>query len=70
MTNDTMIEFLTKANADAQSVVESLRTAYGKSEPLLNLLIEPELEAAVHLKRRLNAILEVVRLENTFNQQV
>ncbi|MDO9204375.1 hypothetical protein [Methylotenera sp.] len=68
MTNNTILELLTKVNADAQSVVENLRAVYGKSEPLLNLLIEPELETAVHLRRHLNSILEGVKLENTFKQ--
>ncbi|PPD55402.1 MAG: hypothetical protein CTY12_01095 [Methylotenera sp.] len=68
MTNDTMIELLTKANADAQSVVEHLRAAYGQSEPLLNLLIEPELVAAVHLRQHINSIIERIKLENIFNQ--
>ena len=50
ITNDTIIALLTKADADAQSVVANLREVYGQSAPLLNLLIAQELEAAVHLR--------------------
>lgn len=68
ITNDTIIELLTKANADAHSVVISLREIYGKSDPLLNLLIAQELEAAVHLRQHIHSILESVQLENALNQ--
>lgn len=68
ITNDTILELLTKVNTDAHSVVVNLREVYGKSDPLLNLLIERELEAAVHLKQHIHSILESARLENTLNQ--
>lgn len=68
ITNDTIIELLTKANADAQSVVVNLREVYGQSAPLLNLLIEKELEAAVHLRQHIHSILEGTKLETVLNQ--
>lgn len=68
ITNDTIIELLTKANADAHAVVINLREVYGQSDPLLNLLIERELETAVHLKQHIHSILEGAKLENILNQ--
>lgn len=68
ITNDTIIELLTKANADTHAVVINLREIYGKSDPLLNLLIAQELEAAVQLRQHIHSILEGVQLENTLNQ--
>jgi hypothetical protein len=68
ISNDIILELLTKANADAQSVVINLREVYGLSAPLLNLLIERELAAAVHLSQHLHSILECARLEKTLNQ--
>lgn len=67
-TNDTILALLTKANTDAQSVVINLREVYGQSDPLVNLLIERELEAAVHLKQHIHSILEGAKLEKTLNQ--
>ena len=66
--HDTIIALLTKVDADAHSVVVSLREVYGKSEPLLNLLITQELEAAVHLSRHIHSILEGIKLEKALNQ--
>lgn len=68
ISNDTILELLTKANADAHSVVINLREVYGLSEPLLNLLIERELETAVHLKQHIHSILEGIKLEQVLNQ--
>ena len=68
ITNDTIIELLMKANADAQSVVANLREVYGQSAPLLNLLIAQELEAAVHLRQHINSILEGAKLEKVLSQ--
>ncbi|HPH07005.1 MAG TPA: hypothetical protein PL131_14130 [Methylotenera sp.] len=68
ITNDTIIALLTKADADAQSVVANLREVYGQSAPLLNLLIAQELEAAVHLRQHIHSILDGVKLENVLNQ--
>ncbi len=66
--NDTILELLTQANTDAHSVVINLREVYGKSDPLLNLLITQELEAAVHLSRHIHSILQGVKLEQALNQ--
>lgn len=68
ISNDTILELLTKANTDAHSVVINLREVYGLSSPLLNLLIERELETAVHLKQHIHSILESAKLEKTLNQ--
>ena len=68
ITNDTIIELLAKANADAQSVVVYLREVYGQSAPLLNLLIAQELEAAAHLRQHIHSILEGAELEKILNQ--
>lgn len=67
-TNDTILELLAKANAYVDSVVINLREVYGLSAPILNLLIERELEAAVHLKQHIHSILEGAKLEKTLNQ--
>lgn len=67
-TNDRVLELIAKANTDAQSVVINLREVYGLSAPILNLLMERELEAAVHLEQHIHAILEGAKLEKTLNQ--
>ena len=49
-------ENLTKAEQSAKSLVAELREAYGKSEPLVEMVLMPLLEQAVKVEQGLKSL--------------
>lgn len=68
MQNTQNIEKLTKAKHSAEFLVSDLRELYVKANPILSLLITPELELAVKVSRQLNSIFETVTSETILNE--